>query len=769
MLASSEGCYGVVELLLDRGAQVEVECARGGSAIHTGSAQKREIASHVPQVNTALATAAGRGHAEVAKLLLSRGAAVNNPKLNASSALFAAASSGQVDAGGILVDAGADVNQSGNCGVTPLVLAAQEGHVAFVKFLLERGASVDKPIQKGWTALFSAADQGHVEVGRRLIHAGANVNAALDDDSTPLMLASQHAFVKLLHENGANSSTKRVNGNTALWEAVAKGNEQVARALLEKDVDIDHVPQNGFSPLMVAADVGRSRLVKILLEHGADVNLQRPDGWTALHFAAFKGHLESCRTLLEHGATGSQVDAIGPLPMVLASQEGHEEIVTLLLDCGVAVDGCRSNRWRALHSAAQCGYEELARLLLQCNADVNGKLLDGRSPLHLAVEGGHVDLSRLLLDKGAAVDCADVDKRTPLMIAAYSGNTESFRLLLERSADVSPVDLQGRRADEIARESNYYDIASMIAAQMPGQMTQVSFDRGATLNADLLIDVREICRVSWHFARGSYGKVYKGKWLDADVVIKRVQALSEADKGAFWREAHIWKTAKHPHIVPLFGAYVRGSGHFLVCKEATNGKLKDYLERELKQGDRPTVWQKLYEAAAGLRFLHERNIVHCDLKCNQILVGRDGEAMLTDFGMSFVMGESGGSSGVKGAIRWKAPECIRRENPSRPTKEADVYSFGMCVVEAVTGTIPWPNMPAERVHEFKSKPEAFTDAQWVFVESLLTSDPSSRLSMAAAMEELNHFAQEESGTRPPIFEPQPEPELGDSRSSSSYL
>ncbi|KAG6618520.1 TKL protein kinase [Phytophthora cinnamomi] len=96
----------------------------------------------------------------------------------------------------------------------------------------------------------------------------------------------------------------------------------------------------------------------------------------------------------------------------------------------------------------------------------------------------------------------------------------------------------------------------------------------------------------------------------------------------------------------------------------------------------------MLDAALGLHFLHERHIVHSDLKGNQILVSKDGVAMLTDFGLSFLTTEQSGDEKTVRAVRWMAPEVIRKDKPATSNVLSDVYSFGICVVEAVTSDVP---------------------------------------------------------------------------------
>uniref|UniRef100_H3G5S0 non-specific serine/threonine protein kinase n=1 Tax=Phytophthora ramorum TaxID=164328 RepID=H3G5S0_PHYRM len=89
-------------------------------------------------------------------------------------------------------------------------------------------------------------------------------------------------------------------------------------------------------------------------------------------------------------------------------------------------------------------------------------------------------------------------------------------------------------------------------------------------------------------------------------------------------------------------------------------------------------------AAIGLQYLHEMGVIHGDLKCDNILVGSDGLAKLTDFGLSTI--ESDASYGndelskkpVTAAVWWTAPEVLRGE---MVTFASDIYAFGMCILE----------------------------------------------------------------------------------------
>ncbi|EGZ30241.1 hypothetical protein PHYSODRAFT_475617 [Phytophthora sojae] len=256
----------------------------------------------------------------------------------------------------------------------------------------------------------------------------------------------------------------------------------------------------------------------------------------------------------------------------------------------------------------------------------------------------------------------------------------------------------------------------------------------------------EVQRERSHLARGSFGKVYRGRWRGEKVVIKCVDVVTADDERDFSREARIWLRAQHPNVVRFMGACHLTTPCFFVCEEARNGDLVDFLA---KNNDRALVWRLLHGAAVGLQFLHNNNIVHGDLKCNQILVSEDLTAKLTDFGMSFVSLESRPAA-TTGAVRRKAPELLSNK-ATAPTFASDVYSFGLCVVEAVSGRVPWQvHLPDIAVvyhlthGELPSRPKEFTsDEQWEFVRKLCAFEPTECLGLAGAIKQLKIFVDDE--------------------------
>uniref|UniRef100_H3GFC6 Protein kinase domain-containing protein n=1 Tax=Phytophthora ramorum TaxID=164328 RepID=H3GFC6_PHYRM len=303
---------------------------------------------------------------------------------------------------------------------------------------------------------------------------------------------------------------------------------------------------------------------------------------------------------------------------------------------------------------------------------------------------------------------------------------------------------------------------------------------------------------------GAFASVHIGMWLGTRVVIKKLMpprnAADSQPSVVFYRELSIWYRLNHPYVVKLYGGCHVGGQPFFVCEPASNGRLDAYLHRCESKGAggasagtsfnsmsrststtsrhttgsgfsrstsntsstgfsvesaaisrRCEAWQKLRQSALGLQYLHQHSIVHGDLKCDNILVAADGTAKLTDFGLSTIRRyvdnkqDQGTASSVVGALRWKAPECLAGAPPSF---ESDVYSFGMCVLQAVSGEFPWgARMPdvAVRFHVRRGapppRPRGFEDdAHWDLVRQMSCFDPQQRLTLPVVVQRLTRFA-----------------------------
>ncbi|KAF9785465.1 kinase-like domain-containing protein [Thelephora terrestris] len=189
------------------------------------------------------------------------------------------------------------------------------------------------------------------------------------------------------------------------------------------------------------------------------------------------------------------------------------------------------------------------------------------------------------------------------------------------------------------------------------------------------------------FDFGGFSDVWKGTHNGRKVCIKRLRLSEqsrEAVEKAFCKEAITWKRFEHPNVVAFIGA-TRNPLQF-VSEWMPNGTLTNYVINN----PRVNRVGLLLDVAEGLDYIHANHTTHGDLKGPNILIDHTGHACLADFGLTSVV--RGLSSvlvtNVQGYTeRWAAPEVL--ESGDRNTREADVYSFGMVVVEVFTGKSPF--------------------------------------------------------------------------------
>ncbi|KAG2356675.1 kinase-like domain-containing protein, partial [Suillus spraguei] len=158
------------------------------------------------------------------------------------------------------------------------------------------------------------------------------------------------------------------------------------------------------------------------------------------------------------------------------------------------------------------------------------------------------------------------------------------------------------------------------------------------------------------------------------------------------REVAVWVRLSHAHILTLHGT-VSGFGILpaLVSTWMHNGALGGYLERTSL-----TMKRKLKLVADGLKYLHDQGVIHGDLTSTNVVIDRDGNAFLADFGLSMAMAEGDKSyynTHSNGAIRWLAPELISSSesespddddsgfNPPKPNSQSDVFSLGCIMLQ----------------------------------------------------------------------------------------
>ncbi|KAK7324253.1 hypothetical protein VNO77_27783 [Canavalia gladiata] len=204
---------------------------------------------------------------------------------------------------------------------------------------------------------------------------------------------------------------------------------------------------------------------------------------------------------------------------------------------------------------------------------------------------------------------------------------------------------------------------------------------------------------------GTFGTVYHGKWRGTDVAIKRIKKICFTGRSSeqerltveFWREAEILSKLHHPNVLAFYGVVQDGPGGTMatVTEYMVDGSLRHALLRKDRYLDRRKRLIIAMDAAFGMEYLHSKNIVHFDLKCDNLLVNLKDPVRpickVGDFGLSKIKRNTLVSGGVRGTLPWMAPELLNGGS-NKVSEKVDVFSFGIVLWEILTGEEPYANM-----------------------------------------------------------------------------
>ncbi|KZV20087.1 leucine-rich repeat receptor protein kinase EXS [Dorcoceras hygrometricum] len=243
-----------------------------------------------------------------------------------------------------------------------------------------------------------------------------------------------------------------------------------------------------------------------------------------------------------------------------------------------------------------------------------------------------------------------------------------------------------------------------------------SFDPSLNLNR---ISMQALIDATRNFSRdlivgdGSFGLVYKARLSSSQVVaVKRLSTDAFQGLREFRAEMETLGKIRHPNIIKLLGYCVAGSERVLIYEFMENGSLDQWLYDTL-EGESGEVelrsrlsWQTRIKIvgslAKGLCYMHNWTtpIIHRDIKASNVLLDSSFESHIADFGLARCIqgSHSHFSTQVAGTLGYMPPEYIN--GSTMATMPGDVYSFGVLLLEAVTGrrpSLPFPGDDGKEV------------------------------------------------------------------------
>ncbi|KAI8469236.1 MAG: kinase-like domain-containing protein [Monoraphidium minutum] len=212
---------------------------------------------------------------------------------------------------------------------------------------------------------------------------------------------------------------------------------------------------------------------------------------------------------------------------------------------------------------------------------------------------------------------------------------------------------------------------------------------GSPAPDDWEIDINQL-HIDSKVAAGSFSNLYKGFYCGQEVAVKILKELGDdaAQYSEFLQEVAIMRKVRHKNVVQFIGACTRKPNLCIVFEYMSHGSVYDWVRREgpLKLAQ---VLKVGVEVSRGMDYLHQRKIIHRDLKAANLLLDDNGTVKIADFGVARIIESSGHMTAETGTYRWMAPEVIEH----KPYDEkADVFSFGVVLWELLTSKVPYSDM-----------------------------------------------------------------------------
>ncbi len=205
---------------------------------------------------------------------------------------------------------------------------------------------------------------------------------------------------------------------------------------------------------------------------------------------------------------------------------------------------------------------------------------------------------------------------------------------------------------------------------------------------------------------GGFAEVYLGEhiYLNTQAAIKVLQTqLASDERESFLNEARAIARLVHPHIIRVLDFGVEGGVPFLVMDYAPNGTLRQRHPRGIPLAI-TTILPYVKQVASALQYAHDQRLIHRDIKPENVLLGRNGDVLLSDFGIAIVAQstrhDNAQDIAIVGTLTYMAPEQF--QGKARPA--SDQYALGVVAYEWLCGFPPFNGTYTEIIAQQEHNP-----------------------------------------------------------------